>query len=300
MLPLSDMLAAQNGVVMEALQRQFSLTQQQTSQVVQALLPAFSTGLKHNVSDPYGVGAFLQTLAAGNHASYFDNPMSAFTPGGQAAGNDVLGQIFGSKELSRAVAAHAATATGIGQEVVKQMLPAIAAMIMGGLFKQASGQFGAGVQPNFGNAGLGGATNPMGAILAEMMRQAGALSGGQPQQPDPMANPFGKMMQDMFGGAPQSAAKKAPEPAAKNPFDPFGQTAMGQNPFGKMIEDMMGAWQPKPEPEPEPTNPSGRPRTPWDDLFGDMFETGAKQRDEVQKNMETIVGEFLKGMSRPG
>ncbi len=31
MLPLSDMLAAQNGVAMEALQRQFSLTQQQTS-----------------------------------------------------------------------------------------------------------------------------------------------------------------------------------------------------------------------------------------------------------------------------
>jgi hypothetical protein len=178
------------------------------------------------------------------------------------------------------------------------MLPGIAAMIMGGLFKQASGQLGQGVQPNFGNAGLGGATNPIGAILAEMMRQSGALTGGQAQakQPDPMANPFGKMMEDMFGaGAKAQASDKAPESAAKNPFDPFGQ-----NPFGKVIEDMMGAWQPKPEPEPEPTNPSGRPRTPWDDVFGDMFETGAKQRDEVQKNMETIVGEFLKGMGRKG
>ena len=298
MLPLSDMLAAQNGIAMEALQRQFSLTQQQTSQVVETLLPAFSTGLKHNVSDPYGVGAFLQTLAAGNHANYFDNPMSAFTPGGQAAGNDVLGQIFGSKELSRAVAAQAAAATGVGQEIIKQMLPAIAAMIMGGLFKQASGQLGPGVQPNFGNAGLGGATNPVGAILAEMMRQSGALMGGKPppQQPDPMANPFGKMMQDMFGGGAQSTAReKAKEASARNPFDP-----LGQNPFGKMIEDMMGAWEPKPEPEPEPANPSGRPRTPWDDLFGEMFETGARQRDEVQKNMETIVGEFLKGMNRQG
>lgn len=299
MLPLSDLLAAQNGIAMEALQRQFSLTQQQTQQVVETLLPAFSTGLKNNVADPYGVGAFLQTLAAGNHAHYFDNPMSAFTPGGQAAGNDVLGQIFGSKELSRAVAAQAATATGIGQEVIKQMLPAIAAMIMGGLFKQASGQLGPGVQPNFGNAGLGGATNPMGAILAEMMRQAGALTGGQPRprQPDPMANPFGKMMQDMFGGAGSAHREKAPEPAARNPFDPFAQ-----NPFGKAVQDMMSAWQPKtePEPEPEPANPSGRPRTPWDDLFGEMFETGAKQRDEVQKNMETIVGEFLKGMGRQG
>ncbi|RST85268.1 DUF937 domain-containing protein [Aquibium carbonis] len=297
MLPLSDMLAAQNGLVMEALQRQFSLTQHQTQQVVETLLPAFSTGLKNNVADPYGVGAFLQTLASGNHANYFDNPMSAFTPGGQAAGNDVLGQIFGSKELSRAVAAHAATATGIGQEVIKQMLPAMAAMIMGGLFKQASGQLGPGVQPNFGNAGLGGATNPMGAILAEMMRQAGALTGGQPQprQPDPMANPFGRMMQDMFGGAQAAAQNKASDASPKSPFDAFGQ-----NPFGKAMQDMMDAWQPRqqPEPEPEPSNPSGRPRTPWDDIFDDMFETGAKQRDEVQKNMETIVGEFLKGMNR--
>jgi hypothetical protein len=298
MLPLSDMLAAQNGLAMEALQRQFNLTREQTQQVVSTLLPAFSTGLKHNVQDPYGVGAFLQTLAGGNHATFFDNPMNAFTPGGQAAGNDVLAQIFGSKELSRAVAAHAATATGIGQEVIKQMLPAIAAMIMGGLFKQASGQFAPGVQPNFGSGGLGGAQNPIGAILAEMMKQGGAAMGApqRPAQPDPMANPFGKMMADMFGGGTQPAAKERPRDASgDNPFDPFGQ-----NPFGKMIGDMMAGWQarPEPEPEPEPTNPSGRPRTPYDDLFGNMFETGAKSRDDVQKNMETIVGEFLKGMAR--
>jgi hypothetical protein len=177
-------------------------------------------------------------------------------------------------------------------------MPAIAAMIMGGLFKQASGQFAPGVQPNFGSGGLGGAQNPIGAILAEMMKQGGAAMGApqRPAQPDPMANPFGKMMADMFGGGTQPAAKERPRDASgDNPFDPFGQ-----NPFGKMIGDMMAGWQarPEPEPEPEPTNPSGRPRTPYDDLFGNMFETGAKSRDDVQKNMETIVGEFLKGMAR--
>ena len=57
-----------------------------------------------------------------------------------AEGNGILGHLFGSKELSRAVAAQAAQATGIGQEMLKQMLPVIASMIMGGLFKQSTAQ----------------------------------------------------------------------------------------------------------------------------------------------------------------
>ena len=60
MLPLFDMLAnAQNGRGMELIARQFELNRQQMELAMEALLPAFSVGLKRNVSDPYGVGAFL-------------------------------------------------------------------------------------------------------------------------------------------------------------------------------------------------------------------------------------------------
>ncbi|RUW79535.1 hypothetical protein EOA29_23925, partial [Mesorhizobium sp. M1E.F.Ca.ET.063.01.1.1] len=51
------------------------------------------------------------------------------------------------------------------------------------------------------------------------------------------------------------------------------------------------------EPQPQ-TNPSGRPRNPFDDIFGKMFETGAQQRDEYQKGMETIFDQFKRGMER--
>jgi hypothetical protein len=66
---------------------------------------------------------------------------------------------------------------------------------------------------------------------------------------------------------------------------------------------MMGGGQaqaePEPDPEPLPRPPrSARPRNSYDDLFGDMFETGAKQRDEYQKNMESIFDQFSKGMDR--
>ncbi len=299
MLPLYDMLATQNGQAFEALARQFDLSQQQARTAVEAVLPAFSQGLKRNTTDPYGLGTFIAALAGGQHARYFEHPSNAFSPAGLADGNGVLGHLFGSKDLSRAIAQQASTATGLGEEVIKQMLPAMAAMIMGGLFKQMTGQLGAGpaVQPNFGSASFGG-SNAFAEAMAEMMRQGTAAMTGQmspraAEPPNPMDNPFGKMMQEMFAGA--SGKPPQSEPPPKNPGT--------DNPFGKMMEDWMRIVQPgaahDPEPkEPPKNNPSGRTRTPWDDLFGDMFETGAKQRDDYQKNMETIVDRYLRNVAR--
>lgn len=283
MLNLFDMLnQTQDGRGMEMLARQFGLSEEQARQAVEALLPAFSQGLKQNAADPYGIGAFMTALASGQHAKYFDNPANAFTPEGMAEGNGILGHLFGSKELSRAVASQAAQATGIGQEVLKQMLPALAAMIMGGMFRQSAGQT---------PAGGFGAGNPFGEILGQMMRQGAGQQARPPQPADPFDNPFGRALQDMFGGAGAGQARSAP------PQGPFGD-----NPWGKMFEEMMRGGQGRqPQAEaprrPEP-NPSGRPRNPYDDLFGEMFETGRKTRDEYQKSMESVFDQFRKGMDR--
>jgi len=291
MLNLFEMLTnAQNGNGVDALARQFNLSQQQTQAALQALLPAFSQGLKRNTSDPYGVGAFLSALSTGQHVRYFDDAANAFSPQGLAEGNGILGQLFGSKDLSRAVAAQAAQATGIGQQVLQQMLPVIAAMVMGGLFKQSTNQMQAG--------GFGAASNPLQEIIEQMMKQGGGFGMPQAPQPqqapqptNPFDNPFGKILQDMFGGG----AQQQPQPRQA----PGG---FGDNPLGKIFEEMMRGGQaqaPEPEPEPQPrSNPSGRARNPYDDLFGDMFDTGAKQRDEYQKGVESIFDQFRQGMDR--
>ncbi|MGE0502869.1 MAG: DUF937 domain-containing protein [Rhizobiaceae bacterium] len=289
MLNLFDMMTkAQSGGGVDLLARQFNLSQQQAQLALEALLPAFSEGLKRNASDPYGVGSFLSALSTGQHAKYFENPAAAFTPAGMQEGNGILGHLFGSKELSRAVTAQAAQATGIGQEVLKQMLPAIAAMIMGGLFKQSTNQAQA--------AGFGGGSNPLGDIIEQMMRQGGGF--GMPQRPaeapNPLDNPFGKILEGMFGGG-----QPQPEPRRQTQ-----QPGPMDNPLGRIFEEMMGAGRasaPQPEPSPRKTsrnNPSGRARTPYDDLFGDMFETGAKQRDDYQKTVGSIFDQFLQGMDR--
>lgn len=292
---LFDILASsQNGNGINALARQFGISDAQAEAAVEALLPAFSQGLKRNTSDPYGLGGFMQALASGQHGKYFDDPANAFSPQGMADGNGILGHLFGSKDLSRAVAGQAAQATGLGSDLLKQMLPAIAAMVMGGLFKQGSGQIQAG-QPS-GGFGAGG--NVFGDVIDQMMKQGGGM--GQPRQApqpsNPFDNPFGKVLQDMFGGG--QSTQQAPQP---------GQNPLGDNPFGRILEEMMkGGLGGAPQaPAPEPTrraapqeNPSGRQRNPYDDIFGDMFETGRKQRDDYQKSVESIFDQFTRGMDR--
>ncbi|UDL92109.1 DUF937 domain-containing protein [Mesorhizobium sp. PAMC28654] len=328
---LFDMLAqAQNGNGMDALARQFGLSQQQAQSAVAALLPAFSQGLQRNTADPYGLGAFMTAMASGQHAQYFEDATRAFSPQGVDEGNGILGHLFGSKDLSRAVASQAAQASGVSQQVLQQMLPAIATMLMGGLFKQTTNQMQ-------GAGGFGAASNPLGEIIEQMMRQGGGMQAPQQRQApppqNPMDNPLGKVLQDMFGGGAQpqrNSPQQTQNPYGDNPLgkvlqDMFGgaqqpqpqqtQSPYGDNPLGKIFEDMLkpgggfgipGA-QPAPQqpeappqrqaPQPQ-TNPSGRPRNPFDDLFGKMFETGAQQRDDYQKGVESIFDQFKKGMDR--
>jgi len=280
MLPLYEMLA-QNSEATAQIARQFGLSQAQAQEAIEALVPAFSQGLKRNAADPYGIGAFLSAMSTGQHAKYYEDAANAFSQQGIAEGNGILGHLFGSKEVSRAVAAQAAQATGLGQDLLKQMLPVLASMIMGGLFKQTTGQM---------QAGAG--SNPLTEIMEQMMRGGGARMP-HPEAPQPGANPFdnpfGKILNDMFGGG--GAARQSNQPGSVD------------NPLGRIFEEMMGGGggtarqQPKAAPAPK-TNPSGRPRNPYDDLFGDMFEAGAKTRDDYQKNMESIFDQYLSGMEK--
>ncbi len=339
---LYDMLNnAQNGQGMDLLARQFNLSRQQAELAVEALAPAFSQGLKQNASDPYGIAGFLQALSTGQHAKYFEDAQAAFTPQGVAEGNGILGHLFGSKDLSRAVASQAAQATGIGQNILQQMLPVIASMIMGGLFKQSSGQvqqaqaasnpfgqileqmmrqgggmtgqpqgrapggatdnpFGQILEGMFGGGGAqgqrapaGAGDNPFGQILEQMMRQGGGMSGGQPQGRTPGGatdNPLGQILEGMFGGG--AAQGQAPRGGRTRPADPSGRfddRAMGGTKGGS-------AMPPPQEPAQKPA--AGRARNPYDDLFGDMFDAGAKTRDDYQKSVESIFEQFTRGMDR--
>jgi hypothetical protein len=285
MMPLFDMIAkAQNGQGLEMLAQQFNLNQQQTQAAMEALLPAFSEGLKRNTSDPMDMGGFLKAMGSGNHAKYFEDTSNAFSQSGMADGNGILGHLFGNKDVSRAVAAQAASATGLGQEILKQMLPVIASMVMGGLFKQSTGQMS-------NAAGMGMGSNPIGDIIEQMMKQG---MGQQQQAPSPMDNPLGKILEGMLGGA-LGGGQQAPSSGQ----NPFGEG----NPWGKMLEEVMKGAQggaapqpqqrraPEPQVEPQATNP-------LEDIFGKMFETGKQTQDTYQKGVKSIFDQYVQNMDR--
>lgn len=293
MMPLFEMMMnAQNGDAIKAMARQYGLSEAQIEQAMAALMPAFSTGLKRNAQNPADLSNFLSALASGNHAKYFEDMQSAFSPGGMAEGNGILGHIFGSKDVSRAVAAQASAATGIGQEILKQMLPVLASAIMGGLFKQSTGQMQ--------GASAGSSGNVIGDLIGEMMKNGmGGMAGGagraQAPQPGPTDNPLGQILEGMFGGGGMGGGGQRSQP--QDPFD---------NPLGQIFKDMLGggagrAQAPEPEPEPAPRErrmPSGRERNPYDDLFGNMFEAGREVQQGYQKSVESIFDQYLQGMNR--
>jgi len=266
MQPLYDMMMqAQNGEAMRVMARQFGLDEDQVARAMEALMPAFSTGLKRNATNPYTMPNFWQTLADSSHAQYFENLTKAFTPKGIDEGNHILGHLFGSKEISRAVAYQAAQFTGLSQEIFKQMLPVIASSMMGGLYKQTANAFGS--APASG-----------GNVFTDMMEQMTGV--GQKPRPNQFENPFARMMEQMFGAGPEKPASK--------PVD--------ENPFMKMFEDMMraGMLAPKAEPDPEPEdNPN-----PYDKLFGNMFDAGIEIQKDYQKNMEAIFDNYVSGMTK--
>ena len=309
MLPLIEMMMkAGGGEAMQNMAKQFGLSQDQVQSAMEALMPAFSVGLKRNAADPMGMGAFLQALGTGNHANYFDNVQKAFNPAGVADGNNILGHLFGSKEVSRAVAAQASAATGIGTEILKQMLPSLASMMMGGLAKQTAGQMQAA-------AGMGGG-NVFGQVIEEMMKQYGGQRQAQPQ-PEAQDNPFGKMLEGMFGGGAQQQRQQ--NPLGDNPLGKIfeemtkgmaggqqtqqrQQNPMQDNPLGKMLEEMFGGGQARPRAEPqyeeEPVQRRGQAQNPLNDILDQMFDTGKKTQDTYQQGVELIFDQFKRGMDR--
>ncbi|MBB3568116.1 DUF937 domain-containing protein [Rhizobium sp. BK491] len=284
MLPLFDMMMqAQNGAATEAMAKQFSLAQEQAAKAMAALMPAFSSGFKRSATDPYNFMGVMQDISSGSYAKYFEDMTKAFTPEGIADGNAVLGRLFGSKDVSRAVAAQAAQMTGIGQEIYKRMLPAMADTLMGGLFKETSGQI-----PQM--------TNPfLNTDMGEMMQGWLQSIGFAPkQQPTPQAsifdNPFTQAMELMFG----ADAVKREKPAPTNPFL--------DNPFAKAFQDMMKNFPmpsepPKEEPKAKPA--AGIDMAAYTEMFNAMFDSGLEVQKNYQKNMEAIFDSYLKTEDKP-
>jgi len=154
---LDMIMSAQGGASAQQAGAQLGLNQSQSQSAIAALLPAISSALKQNTAKPEGLAGLLGALQGGSHSQYLDNAQAVASPAAVTDGNAILGHLFGSKDVSRAVAGHAAQQTGLDSGVLKKMLPMVAAMAMGSLSKQTTGgSIGSGVAGLAVNKLMGG------------------------------------------------------------------------------------------------------------------------------------------------
>jgi hypothetical protein len=152
---LEAMLAAQGGGTTRQLGQQFGLDEGQVSSALSALVPALTAGLQRNMSSPQGLEGLASALGGGQHQRYVDDVATLGGADTIADGNGILGHILGSKDVSRQVASRASAQTGIGEGVLKSMLPVVAAMMMGTMSKQAASTGGAQTSLSSGGSLIG-------------------------------------------------------------------------------------------------------------------------------------------------
>jgi hypothetical protein len=152
-MQITDILAQMGGL--QSMARELGVSETQAASGAAALAPAILGGFKKQAQArsvaPEGLGGLLGQLGGGG---LLDDVLSP-KPTNVSRGNDVLGQIFGSKDVSRAVAQNAATQSGLDSSVLKKMLPMLAMLVTGYMAKQG-GASNAVEQPAPSGGGLGG------------------------------------------------------------------------------------------------------------------------------------------------
>ena len=169
-MEISDILAQTGGL--QSMARELGISEADAATGAAALAPAILGGIKKQAqSQPEGLAGLGGLLGQLGGGGLLDNVLGS-QPTDVSQGNNVLSQIFGSKDVSHTVAESAATQTGLDPSLLKKMLPMVAMIVAGYLAKQSGGAAASG-------GGLGGALGGMlGGILGGGGGGATAPSGG--------------------------------------------------------------------------------------------------------------------------
>ena len=195
----------------DAIGRQFGLDEAQTRAALDALAPVVAAGMRRSAQTPEGLQEIFKSVLTGGHGRALDDEQAVSLDRAKPVGDDVLGQIFGSKEASREVAQRLSATSGVGSAVLKKLLPVIATIVMGAFAKKI---------------GAGRAGADTGGGLGDI------LGGGQKPQAD-SGGGLGDILKDVLGGGGQPT-QRAPEPAPS----PQGQGS--GNPLEDILSDILG------------------------------------------------------------
>jgi hypothetical protein len=175
-MQITDILGQLGGI--QSMARELGVSESQATSGAAALVPAILGGLKKQAqSQPGGLNDLIGMLGKHGGGGLMDEVLAS-RPTNVSAGNDILGQILGSKDVSRTVAQNASVQSGLDPAVLRKMLPMLAMLVGGYMSKQG----GAAAAPQAGQAGggLGGLASMLdmnrdGSVMDDVIGLAGKL-----------------------------------------------------------------------------------------------------------------------------
>ena len=164
---IMDIIQKTGGI--ESLARELGVDRTTAKSGAEALLPAVMGGFKKNAQSGGGMGGLIGMVGQMGGGGLLDNVLSS-GPTDTGKGNEILDQIFGSKEVSRTVAGNAAEKSGVDPSILKKMLPMLSMLVAGYMAKQAGGASG-------GQNSGGGIGGMLGGLLGGGKKNSGGLGG---------------------------------------------------------------------------------------------------------------------------
>ncbi len=257
-----------------AIGRQFGLNEEQTRSAFDALAPVVAAGMRRNAQSPEGLQDVFRSVLTGNRAQTLEDENAVQFDNAQSSGDEILGQIFGNKDVSRGVANQLSATSGIGAAVLKKLLPIVASIVMGQVAKK-----------------MGGGTGAQGGGLGDILGDILGGGRGQQQTPQGGGGGLGDILKDVLGGGnaePPQAPAEQPRQSSGNPLEDMlndilaggkggGVKQVPQDQMGDILKDIFGGQFPggdgaQQHRMPEETVKRGR-RT-LDDMTGGGTQSG--------------------------
>ncbi len=245
-----------------AIGRQFGLDETQTRAAFEALAPVVASGMRRQANTPDGLQDVFRSVLGQGQSGTLDDENALSFERAKPAGDEILGQLFGDKDVSRGVAQQLSASSGIGATLLKKLLPIVASVVMG----QVAKKMGAGT----GSSGGGG----LGDILGDI------LGGGQSRQQAPTqgGGGLGDILKDILGGGQQADAEPQQQPRSQ---------PRGGNPLEDMLNDILSGGKGG---APTKQVPSDQMGDILKDIFGGNLPGGGGQMQErtVQRGRKTL------------
>ncbi|MEM9140076.1 MAG: DUF937 domain-containing protein [Pseudomonadota bacterium] len=171
---LKMLQGAQGGNALSNLASQLGMDEQQVGGLAGMLAPAIGSAAKKR-AESGGLESLLGQLKGEAQGGLFDDPVAAVQPEARQQGENFLEQILGSRDARDQLAQEAATRAGAEKSQVDQLLPALAAMLQGGMQRQTPDTSIQGMMTQLG----GGTPNQGGGIMSMLSGLLSSQGKGQ-------------------------------------------------------------------------------------------------------------------------